>query len=127
MAATGNDFICVWLDGSVDATEANNKIQKKLCQIIENLRTFDNVEVCEKYLRKTTKESLILIVSGTFGRQILPSIHDLPQLISFYVFCQDKKGNEQWATKYSKVNNHRRKIFHFLDFSSVVFARRMSN
>ncbi|UJR19413.1 hypothetical protein I4U23_022543 [Adineta vaga] len=104
MASDRDVFTCVWLDNSVDSGEENRNVQKKLRQIIENLRTFDNVEVCEKYLRKTTKESLILIVSGTFGRQILPSVYDLSQLISFYVFCQDKKGNEEWAKKYSKLS-----------------------
>ncbi|CAF1524334.1 unnamed protein product [Adineta ricciae] len=104
MDDTRDEFICVWLDSSVDSTEENRNIQKKLRQIIENLRMFENADICEKYLRKTTKESLILIVSGTFGRQILPSVHNLPQLISFYVFCQDKKGNEQWAKKYSKLS-----------------------
>ncbi|CAF1155415.1 unnamed protein product [Adineta steineri] len=96
-------FEFVWLDCTADSTEENKEIQKKLRHIIEKLRTFDSVETCEKYLRNTPKESIILIVSGAFGRQIIPKIHDLPQIVAFYVFCQNKKPNEEWASKYNKL------------------------
>ncbi|CAF4372181.1 unnamed protein product, partial [Adineta steineri] len=96
-------FEFVWLDCTADSTEENKEIQKKLRHIIEKLRTFDSVEACEKYLRNTPKQSIILIVSGAFGRQIIPKIHDLSQIIAFYVFCQNKKPNEEWASKYNKL------------------------
>lgn len=103
MASDRYNFTCVWLDSTADTTDENIGIQQILRQIIENLRTFNNVEICENYLRKNIKEAIILIVSGSFGRQIISQVHDLSQLTTFYVFCQDKKGNEQWAKKYHKV------------------------
>ncbi|UJR11897.1 hypothetical protein I4U23_016075 [Adineta vaga] len=103
MASDQNIFACIWLDSTADSTEENRNIQQKLRQIIENLHTFIDVEACEKYLRKNRKETIILIVSGSFGRQIIPLVHDYSQLIIFYVFCQDRKANEEWAKKYHKL------------------------
>ena len=119
MASDRDIFECIWLDSSADSAEGNKDIQKKLRHIIEKLCMFDNVETCEKYLRNITKESIIMIVSGAFGRQIIPKIHDLPQIIAFYVFCQNKKSNEEWANKYNKVNisiilKKKTKIFDYL-------------
>ncbi|CAF3158929.1 unnamed protein product [Rotaria sp. Silwood2] len=44
-----------------------------------------------------------MVVSGQLGREIVPSIHNLRQVISIYVYCFDKKRNEQWACKHAKV------------------------
>ncbi|CAF3810032.1 unnamed protein product [Rotaria sp. Silwood1] len=44
-----------------------------------------------------------MIVSGQLGREIIPSIHELQQVISIYVYCIDKKGHEQWARNFAKV------------------------
>ncbi|CAF3749135.1 unnamed protein product [Rotaria sp. Silwood1] len=44
-----------------------------------------------------------MVVSGQLGRKIVPTIHSLRQVISIYVYCFDKKRNEEWACKYAKV------------------------
>ncbi|CAF1093622.1 unnamed protein product [Rotaria sp. Silwood1] len=97
-------FTCLWLDQNVDSTQDNRDTQQELRKIINHLRTFDNSDQCEQYIRKITQEKVILIVSGSLGRQVVPRLHDLPQFSACYVFCQDKKANEQWANKYSKIN-----------------------
>jgi hypothetical protein len=96
-------FACLWLDQSVDSTQDNRDTQKELRHVINHLRTFDNSDECEQYIRQITKEKVVLIVSGSLGRQIVPRLHDLPQFSAFYVFCQDKKANQQWVNKFHKV------------------------
>jgi hypothetical protein len=96
-------FTCLWLDQNVNSTEDNRDTLQELRQVINHLRTFDNSDACEEYIREITQEKVVLIVSGSLGRQIVPRIHDLPQFSACYVFCQDKKANEQWANKYHKV------------------------
>ncbi len=98
-------FACLWLDQNVNSTQDNRNTQKELRQVINHLRTFDNSDECEQYIRQIIKEKVVLIVSGSLGRQIVPRLHDLPQFSACYVFCQDKKANEQWANKYHKVRN----------------------
>jgi response regulator RpfG family c-di-GMP phosphodiesterase len=98
-------FACLWLDQSVDSTQDNLTTQQELRQVINHLRTFDNSDECEQYIQQVTQEKVVLIVSGALGRQVVPRLHDLPQFSAFYVFCQDKKANEQWANKYHKVKH----------------------
>ncbi|CAF1567293.1 unnamed protein product, partial [Rotaria sp. Silwood1] len=97
-------FTCLWLDQNVNSTQDNLQTQKELRQVINHLRTFDNIDECEQYIRNITKEKVVLIVSGSLGQQIVSRLHDLPQFSACYVFCQDQKANEQWANKYHKVN-----------------------
>jgi hypothetical protein len=104
-ASNLESFACLWLDQTVDSTQDNLMTQQELRQVINHLRTFNNSDECEEYIRQVTQEKVVLIVSGALGRQIIPRIHDLLQLSSFYVFCQDKKANEQWANKYHKVKH----------------------
>ncbi|CAF4106934.1 unnamed protein product, partial [Rotaria sordida] len=61
-------------------------------------------KTCQEYIKKQSqKAQLIMIVSGRLGREIVPSIHELRQVISIYVYCMDKKSHEQWARNFEKV------------------------
>jgi hypothetical protein len=105
MASNLESFACLWLDLTVNSSEDNINTQKELRQVINHLRTFEDSNECEQHIRQITQEKVVLIVSGGLGRQIVPRLHDLPQFSACYVFCQDKKANEQWASKYPKVKS----------------------
>ena len=109
-------FACLWLDQNVNATEDNRDTLQELRQVINHLRTFDNSDECEQYIRQITKEKVVLIVSGSAGRQIVPRLHDLTQFSACYVFCQDKKANEQWANRYHKVKHFTMIVMKSFDF-----------
>ena len=102
-ASNLESFACLWLDQNVNSTQDNRDTLQELRQVINHLRTFDDSDKCEQCIRQTTKEKVVLIVSGALGRQVVPRLHDLPQFSACYVFCQDEKGNKQWANKYNKV------------------------
>ncbi len=112
-------FACLWLDQNVNSTQDNRDTQKELRQVINHLRTFGNSDECEQYIGQITQEKVVLIVSGSLGRQIVPRLHDFPQFSACYVFCQDKKANEQWANKFHKV----RHIQEFCYTSKFSFSR----
>jgi hypothetical protein len=98
-------FACLWLDQNVNSTQDNRDTLQQLRQVINHLQTFNNSDECEQYIRQITQEKVVLIVSGSSGRHIVPRLHDLPQFSACYVFCQDQKANEQWANKYHKVKH----------------------
>ncbi len=105
MTSNLESFTCLWLDQNVNSTQDNQDTLQQLRQVINHLRTFDNSDECEQYIRQITQEKVVLIVSGSLGRQIVPRLHDLPQFSACYVFCQDQKANEQCANKYHKVKH----------------------
>jgi hypothetical protein len=58
-------FSLVWLDTQVNTTEQNQRAQKKLRQIINHLKIFDDLDQCQQYiLSLSSQDRLVLIVSG---------------------------------------------------------------
>jgi plasmid stabilization system protein ParE len=97
-------FSLIWLDTNVNVKETRNT-EQKLRSIINHLKKFQDVKQCQQYIeQRSQKDRLLLIVSGQMGQEMVPSIHQLRQVISIYVYCMDKKGNEEWASKFSKVS-----------------------
>jgi tetratricopeptide (TPR) repeat protein len=97
-------FSLIWLDASVNDAQENLDAQQQLRTSINFLKTFEDGDVCEKYIRTTAKDDrIVLIISGRLGQIIVPRIHSLRQIISIYVYCKDKKRNEAWANQFKKI------------------------
>lgn len=104
-SASEEKYQLLWVDENVNELRDNIDTQKKLRRAISQLKTFDNIKECEKhvYQLKDTDKRIVLIVSGKFGRELIPRIHDMQELNAFYVYCMNKDSNRQWAKKYGKV------------------------
>ncbi|CAF1197861.1 unnamed protein product [Rotaria sordida] len=90
-------FCLVWLDAGSSIKDGHDT-EQQLRSIINHLKKFQDVKQCQKYIEeRSQKERVVMVVSGQLGREIVPSIHNLRQVISIYVYCLDKKRNEQWA------------------------------
>ncbi|CAF1412457.1 unnamed protein product, partial [Rotaria sordida] len=98
-------FLIVWLDANVNKTKDNEETYKALRTSINYLKTFDNLKEGEAYIQSIHHEKIILIVSGGFGMEIVPRIHDFEQINCIYVYCLDKAHHEQWSKDYSKVKS----------------------
>lgn len=100
----GNLFGLIWLDFNENTKETRDIEQKLRPHVISHLKKFEDLKLCHKYIEQRSQlERIILIVSGYYGREIVPLIHHLEHVVSIYVYCMDKKGNEQWACKFPKV------------------------
>ncbi|CAF0957467.1 unnamed protein product [Didymodactylos carnosus] len=84
----------LWLDANIYSTQDNLETLNDLRQIINQIRTFDDGDEYEQYVRQVRNEKIVLIVSGAMGREIVPRTHELQQLRCAYVFCGDKLRNE---------------------------------
>ena len=92
---------CVWLDRNVE----RNWIQQELRYAIRHLRIFEVAAECDNYIRASTKEKVVLIMSDAFNQSTLTRLHDLPQLAYCYVFCRDISNNTAWTNQYQKVRD----------------------
>ncbi|CAF0850500.1 unnamed protein product [Adineta steineri] len=98
-------FSLIWLDANVDVKDSRGT-EVKLRSIINHIKRFKDIKQCQQYIEQTSqKDRLILIVSGRLGQKIVPHIHQLRQVISIYVYCMNKKSNEQWAHKFAKIKS----------------------
>ena len=94
-------FSLVWLDDNI---KEDRGTQQKLQAIINHLKKFHDVHACQKYIEERPKDDrIVLIVNGRLGQDLMPSVHNLPQVSSIYVYCMNKQENEQWAHEFTKV------------------------
>jgi len=98
--------VLIWLDANVNSNKENKQAQGELCSIIRHFKTFENLNQCQEFIRSVRPHNrIVLIVSGQFGREIVPKIHQLEQLSAIYVYCMNKEANEQWAKDFLKVGD----------------------
>jgi hypothetical protein len=98
-------FSLVWLDTQVNTLTENHQTQLELRQIINHLKTFDDKQQCYQYIKSISPQNhrLVLIVSDKYGRQLIPQIHQFRQVSSIYIYCRNKKVDEQWTKDFTKV------------------------
>ena len=96
-------FCLIWLDPGANVEETAYA-EQQLRSLINYFQRFQDVRKCQKYIQECSEnDRLILIVSGQLGEAIVPAIHDYQQVVSIYVYCMNKKRNELWSSKHSKV------------------------
>ena len=49
------------------------------------------------------EERAFVIVSGALGQTTVPLIHDISEVNTFYILCEDKARHEKWAKERTKV------------------------
>jgi hypothetical protein len=112
-------YCLIWLDASVNSSHENIQAQQQLRSSINYLLTFEDDQQYLQYIDSVPKDDrIVLIVSGRLGRIIVPLIVQLRQIISIYVYCVDKKANEQWAQHFSKVSTFRTALTQFVRLDS---------
>ncbi|CAF1048279.1 unnamed protein product [Adineta steineri] len=98
------NFIIVWLDANIN--KSNSDIQNSLNQLqhtVNTIKIFTDIESCVNFLHGIEHEKVFLIVSGSLGQQILPTIQHNNQLDSVYIFCHDLTKHATWVKQYKKI------------------------
>ena len=97
-------YCLIWVDNSVNNSKENLDAQQQLRTSINHLLTFEDDQQCLQHINSLPKDDrVVLIVSGRLGRILVPQIVQFRQIISIYIYCLDKKANQQWSQHFSKV------------------------
>jgi tetratricopeptide (TPR) repeat protein len=99
------NFHLVWLDGNIDEAndaDCRNSITK-LQQVVNTVNTFTDADECIDKITDHMAEKTFMIVSATFSEIIIPIAHDIPQVVSIYIFCGNEDRHEQWVKQWPKV------------------------
>ena len=99
-----HDILLILLDSQHN--ESDHSIRHPIAQfrnLFNNSRTFSDATNCANFINEMKDFKAYMVVSGTLGEQIVPSVHVMPQLNSIYVFCSEKLHDEQWPRNWSKV------------------------
>jgi hypothetical protein len=93
----------LWLDTSVNRQESQNG-QARLRLFVDRLQVFEDLDRCEQHIQSTlTDDQLALIVGGQTGLQIIPRVHQLPQVSTIYIQCANFELPQTWTQEYTKV------------------------
>lgn len=101
-------FIVVWCDATIglntNADDDTNTLMQ-LARILNRKRqlihTFNEIAPCRDFIKNVN--NILLIVSGSMGLELVPTVHDLNQIHSVYIFCMNKPKYDAWAKQYQKV------------------------
>jgi len=98
--------ILVWLDGSLGKpSDSDKKSLDQIRRITNILETFSELEKCFDFIKSIKDEKIFLIVSGSFGPQIVPRIETFNQVNSIFIYCGNKANHIEWTKQYKKIKS----------------------
>jgi tetratricopeptide (TPR) repeat protein len=98
------DYLLIWLDNEID--QFNKDCQNTLAQlrdVVNDVHIFTESDECVDFLTDIGDKKAFLIAAGTISLQIIPFIHNIPQLDAVYILWRNKSQHEQCANKWDKV------------------------
>ena len=98
------NFLLIWVDASID--ESSKDAQNTLGQlrnVVGDVNIFTEIDKCVDFLSDVKDMKVFLIIEGYLGQKIVPFIHDIPQLDTAYIFCNNKFRHEPWTKQWVKI------------------------
>ncbi|CAF3895444.1 unnamed protein product, partial [Adineta steineri] len=111
------NVLLIWLDSNIDETNVNcqNTI-KQLRRAIKDIKTFTDGDQCLEFIQTIVNKKACMVISGSLGEHIVPRVHNMSQIDSIFIFCNNQNHHEQWATDWSKIKGV------FTDITSICEA-----
>ncbi|CAF2447225.1 unnamed protein product [Rotaria sp. Silwood2] len=100
-------LLLIWLDTKLFTSEHHPKTRELFLGIVDSIEIFSDPDTCVDFLtdRDNNKERISLVLSESFGENIVPLIHEIAQLHSIYVYDTDESKKISWIFAYKKVQN----------------------
>jgi hypothetical protein len=98
------NFLLVWMDAKIN--QSNADYQNALAQlrnVVNDVHLFTEPDQCVDFLTDIKDMNAFLIADGRLGQQIIPHMHDIPQLDAIHIFCGNKSRHEEWTKKWAKI------------------------
>jgi tetratricopeptide (TPR) repeat protein len=103
-------FRLIWLDSQFNETI---KDKRQLACLFDSIEKFFDPDQCVDFLTNIKLQKVLMIISHVFSEQIVPLVHDIPQLDSIFVFCCETINDQLWSNDYRKVKGF------FTEMSSI--------
>ncbi|CAF1430855.1 unnamed protein product [Adineta steineri] len=98
------NVLVIWLDSNID--ETNNDCQNtitKLRRAVNDINTYTNGDQCHEFIQTIVDKRICMIVSGSLEQHIVPRVHNMSQIDSIFIFCNNRKHHEQWTKDWPKI------------------------
>ncbi|UJR29644.1 hypothetical protein I4U23_017192 [Adineta vaga] len=91
----------VWLDKYFG--ENNEDYQNAIVKLYKHINIFTDNDKCVEFILDIDHQNVCMIISGSIGQILLPCIHDIHQLDSIFIYCNNEEHHEQWTKQWSKI------------------------
>lgn len=110
------NFQLIWLDPNIDESDDDfrNSIDQ-LQTIFHTINVFTDTDQCLDFLTDIQSEKVFMILSDNLGQCLIPFIHNFPQLVSIFIFHEEKSTDKEWTKNWSKVNGTFTQIVHLIE------------
>ncbi|CAF1261161.1 unnamed protein product [Adineta steineri] len=111
------NVLLIWLDNNIDDNNAdcNNTINQLKC-VVNNVNSFTDGEQCVEFIQTTTYNKVCMIVSDSLGKHVVPRVHDLSQVDTIFILCNNQEWHKQWVDEWPKIKGV------FTDMASICEA-----
>jgi hypothetical protein len=94
------EYILLWLDQNVVSTREYLDVQKKVRQIIPDLKIVDDLDACVNYMTDLKDQKVVLILCSSYNHRFISTIHPLSNLLAVYIYCLENEAAEKWGKDY---------------------------
>ncbi|CAF1299652.1 unnamed protein product [Adineta steineri] len=116
------NVLLIWLDNNINENNADcSNTIKQLKRIVNNINTFTDGDQCVEFIQTITNNKVCMIVSGSLGRHIVPRVHDMSQVDTIFIFCNNREWHKQWAKEWPKIKGV------FTDITSICDALKQAS
>ncbi|CAF0819352.1 unnamed protein product [Adineta steineri] len=116
------NVLLIWLDNNINESnvDCSNTI-KQLKRVVNNINTFTDGEECLEFIQTINNNKVCMIVSGSLGKHIVPHVHDMSQVDTIFIFCNNQEWHKQWAKEWPKIKGV------FTDITSICEALKQTS
>jgi hypothetical protein len=99
------NVLLIWLDTSIDEKHSDcQKTSTQLRSVINVINTFTGGDECIEFItNNSNNEKICMIISGALGQLIVPLVHNMSQVDSIFIFCDNRKRHKQWVKEWPKI------------------------
>ncbi|CAF1292108.1 unnamed protein product [Adineta steineri] len=98
------NILLVWLDNNINGNNADcSHTIKQLKRVVNNVNRFTDDKQCIEFIQTITNNKVCMIVSGSLGKHIVPHVHDMSQVDTIFIFCNNREWHEQWVKEWPKI------------------------
>ncbi|CAF1027616.1 unnamed protein product [Adineta steineri] len=98
------NVLLIWLGNNIDENkdDCQNTITQ-LRRVVNDTNIFTDVDQCFEFIETVVDKKACMIVSGSVGQHFVPFVHNMSQVDSIFIFCNNRKLHEQWAKDWPKI------------------------
>jgi hypothetical protein len=98
------NVLLIWLDSNISDENADSQNTiATLRSAVNTIRTYTDSAKCIEFIKSVSHEKACMLILGSVRQNIVPRIHNMSQVDSIFIFCNDQAKHEQWAKEWPKI------------------------